>query len=149
MANAAVNTCRRTARRGFTLVELMIVVVIIGVLVAASVPSFRRAIEQSRAELACANLRSIWSAQRIYWLEYQIFADSKEKLQNEGLLDSSLELSEGAYTYEVALTGTGFVATATPQQISTGQYTIDESGQVQGAINFPGWPTPISPIVFW
>ena len=143
-----------TARSGFTLTELMIVMVIIGVLAAMSVPSFQRAIEQSRADVAAANLRSVWSAQRLYWLEYQIFADTAAKLQAEGLLDPNLNLSSASYLYNVALTtdssgNPGFQATATPQQTCTGSFTIDQSGEVAGAVSFPGWSTPITPLSYW
>jgi prepilin-type N-terminal cleavage/methylation domain-containing protein len=46
-------------RRGFTLVEIMIVVVIIGVLLAIAVPNFVRARESSRAKSCVSNLKSI------------------------------------------------------------------------------------------
>lgn len=46
-------------RRGFTLVEIMIVVVIIGVLLAVAVPNFVRARQSSRAKSCVANLKSI------------------------------------------------------------------------------------------
>ena len=60
---------RRTARRGFTLTELMVVTTLIGVMAAMSVPSFQRAVEQSRVDIAVANLRAVWAAERLYWLE--------------------------------------------------------------------------------
>ena len=53
--------CKR-AHQGFTLVEIMIVVLIIGILLAIAVPNFIKARESSRAKSCVANLKQIESA---------------------------------------------------------------------------------------
>lgn len=50
------------AERGFTLVEIMIVVLIIGILLAIAVPNFVKARESSRAKSCVANLKQIDAA---------------------------------------------------------------------------------------
>jgi prepilin-type N-terminal cleavage/methylation domain-containing protein len=52
----------KKARRAFTLVEIMIVVLIIGILLAIAIPNFIRARETSRAKSCQANLQQIDSA---------------------------------------------------------------------------------------
>ncbi|MGQ9488082.1 MAG: competence type IV pilus major pilin ComGC [Armatimonadota bacterium] len=50
------------AERGFTLVEIMIVVLIIGILLAIAVPNFVRARESSRTKACVSNLKQIDAA---------------------------------------------------------------------------------------
>src|SRR5712692_4475722 len=52
----------RWSRKGFTLVEIMIVVLIIGILLAIAVPNFIKARESSRAKACVANMKQIESA---------------------------------------------------------------------------------------
>ena len=47
-------------KKGFTLAELMVVVAIIGVLVAVSVPIFNSQLEKSREATDLANVRSAY-----------------------------------------------------------------------------------------
>jgi prepilin-type N-terminal cleavage/methylation domain-containing protein len=56
------NLMHRRRERGFTLVEIMIVVLIIGILLAIAVPSFMNARERSRTNACRSNLRQIQAA---------------------------------------------------------------------------------------
>ena len=54
---------------GFTLVEIMIVVLIIGVLLAIAVPNFVKARDSSRTKSCIANLRQIDAAKEQYAMD--------------------------------------------------------------------------------
>jgi type IV pilus assembly protein PilA len=59
----------RQPRHGFTLVEIMIVVVIIGLLASMAVPAFAKVRMQSRVKAVTNNLRQLATASQEYMLE--------------------------------------------------------------------------------
>ena len=61
------NRIRKT--KGFTLVEIMIVVLIIGILMAIAVPNFIKARSNSRLQTVIANLKQIDSAKEQFAME--------------------------------------------------------------------------------
>ena len=67
-------------KSGFTLVELAVVVVIIGVLAAFAVPRFLASVERSKAAEAFNYLSSIQAAQERYHARQGTYADTVEGL---------------------------------------------------------------------
>jgi type IV pilus assembly protein PilA len=61
--------------RGFTLVELLIVVAIIGVLSTLGVPTFRRMIQKSKKSEAKVNLGGLFTAQSAFQAEYNTYGN--------------------------------------------------------------------------
>ena len=59
----------RIRKKGFTLVEIMIVVAIIGLLAAIAIPNFVRARQKAQAEACIANLRQIEGATQMWAID--------------------------------------------------------------------------------
>ena len=81
--------CKRNAHgeSGFTLIEIMIVVLIIGVLLAIAMPNFVKARETARAKNCLANLKEISAAKEQWVMDFRKNADdtpSKDNLTAEG-----------------------------------------------------------------
>ena len=80
----------RTTSSGFTLVEVMVVMIVVAVLTGFAMPSYRRTLGQSQADVAAANLRAIWAAERAYWLENHQYATGWDVLYAAGLIDPQI-----------------------------------------------------------
>jgi prepilin-type N-terminal cleavage/methylation domain-containing protein len=139
--------------KGFTLVEVTVAMIIICILVTIGAPIYTKAIEQARLDSAAGNLKTVWSAQRAYWLKYHTFADSLATLENEGLISNSLVLSvttSGAtYVYSIdSATANAFAASASRSASGSwsGQVQIDELGQLTGSISKAGDGITLSPL---
>ncbi len=58
----------RKDKKGFTLAELLVVVAIIGVLVAISIPIFTSQLEKARDAVSVANIRAAYAEAQTAWL---------------------------------------------------------------------------------
>jgi len=72
---------RRVAAAGFTLIEIMIVVVIIGILGAIIVPTFMSRPDQARVTAAQTDLRSIGAALDLYRLDNFQYPSAEQGLE--------------------------------------------------------------------
>jgi type IV pilus assembly protein PilE len=130
------------------MVEMTIALALMGVLTSIGVPRFQGSLEQSRADVAGANLRAIWSAQRLYWLGNRTYAPDLSTLQADGLIDPALATSNAPYAYEVAdASDSGFTATATRagSSVWSGALTLAADGSLSGSIQRAGQTGAIVP----
>jgi len=133
--------------RGFTLVEIMIVVAIIALLAAIAIPNILRGRTTANESAAIGNLRALMSSVEMYRSVNQIYPNpaGSWNTQMYGVtpafgppafsnnLDGN-EIIQG-YDYEYITTdGTTFIIRADPdvnERTGTRTFFVDDSGQVQ------------------
>jgi prepilin-type N-terminal cleavage/methylation domain-containing protein len=133
-----------SCRRGVSLLEVMIVLTVMCIFISMSAPSFRRSMEHSRADIAGANLRAVWAAQRVYWLEYRTYAGDLSALESIGLLDPTVVSATQPYVYQIqSADASSFTAKATRSGSAkwSGYFEIDEEGEMSGDIDASGEPS--------
>ncbi len=89
---------KKSARRAFTLIELLIVVAIIAILAAIAVPNFLEAQVRSKASRVKADMRSLRTAIETYYIDYNKYPMyyryySVHSQQNRGRVHQLFELT--------------------------------------------------------
>ena len=115
------------SRKGFTLVEVLIVVIIIGILAAIGIPQFNASIEKAKGGEARAGLGHIQTAEKVYYAENEVYSPN--------LTDLDITLTTRYWSFAID-TGdaSGYLATATRSGgTRAGQtITMDADGTVAG-----------------
>jgi len=98
--------------RGFTLIELMVVVAIIGVLAAIAIPGFLRFQCRAKQSEAKTSLRAIRTVELVYFGEFGVFIGMID-LKTVGGMDPRMDPGK-YYNYSItSVTATNFIAHAT------------------------------------
>lgn len=66
--------------KGFTLLELLVVVLIIGLLASIALPQYRKSVEKSQVAPILSLLRTLYQAQESYYLSNGVYANKFDQL---------------------------------------------------------------------
>ena len=93
---------KKLNKKGFTLAELLVVVAIIGVLVAISIPIFTSQLEKSRDAVTLANLRAAYAEAQTAYLTKGSAADATAgEVTTNGDHTVTVKKATAGYTVEV------------------------------------------------
>lgn len=99
--------------RGFTLTELLVVIVIIGILAALTIPKFLNVTTSAKMTEAKLMLKQLYNLQRAYYLENDAYSPDLQALNFE---QEKLKSDGGNARYKITITkatDAEFIATAT------------------------------------
>ena len=104
----------KQAKKGFTLIELMIVVAIIGILAAIAIPNFIKFQARAKTSEAKTNLKAVYTAERAYFQEKDNYSAFVEQI---GFTPER----NNRYSYDLAAVATRKARAAA----DTGRETLD------------------------
>src|SRR5207253_7116780 len=100
--------------RGFSLLELLIVVAIILIIATIAIPSLLRSRQAAQETSAVAQLRTINTAEVTYLSSNQGSYGTVTMLVSQGLLDNRFTGSVSGYSFSVTASGSDYTGTASP-----------------------------------
>ncbi|KPK99978.1 MAG: hypothetical protein AMJ90_09080 [candidate division Zixibacteria bacterium SM23_73_2] len=127
-------------KKAFTLIELMIVVIIIGVLAALAIPRFMRTSTQAKQSEAKKILKQIYICQRTFRQEKDTYTcNGQNASAGGGFPQIWIEIMQNSrYTYSIVADSNSFTATASgniDDDVTLDTWTIDEDGDLQCTSN--------------
>lgn len=144
--------------RGFTLIELMVVVAIVGILAAIALPAYQKYVTRSKLSSAFSGLTSLSLAMQQYYQDNRSYLDVTTSSSPDPYPCASTNLPSSQYFSFTCTTSSSnadaFTATATgtSSDLTAGHaltYTINQDG-TEATTQVPsGWTLPSNASTCW
>ena len=108
--------------RGFSLLELLIVVAIILIIATIAIPSLLRSRQAANESAAVASIRTMTTAQITYLSSSGGSYGTLTQLITAGLLDTGFNNTKSGYNYSIDNTSTDYTIFASPSSTNNGRY---------------------------
>ena len=108
--------------KGFSLLELLIVVAIILIIATIAIPSLLRSRQAANESAAVASVRTMTTAEITYLSSSGGNYGSLAQLITAGLLDSGFNNTKSGYNYSITQTSTDYTLFANPSSTNNGRY---------------------------
>lgn len=109
--------------KGFTMLEFIFVIVIIGILATLALPPYTRTREHALGKEAVTSLKLIVAAEKIYRLEYDTYWPPSGSNTALSEINDNLKLSLVATSWDWSITGVGSSFTASADRKGIGPYS--------------------------
>ena len=123
---------RFLAKRGFTLTELLVVIILVGILAALAIPRFGKTTDQAMELEATLALEKVYQLQNIYYLKNKRYTTDLDALgfEQEALVDAE---GNGRARYLIKIDHAdenGYLAGAVPQVKDLSAFEMRQTGKV-------------------
>jgi prepilin-type N-terminal cleavage/methylation domain-containing protein len=119
-------------RKGFSLIEMLVAIVVIGVLTAIALPVYSKYVARSRQADAKVQLVAIRQAQEIYKFQYGTYTSATGSL-------SGWKGTAGRYTFAITAAGANSFSARAAGNIdgdaTNDEWTMDQDGNLFNATN--------------
>ncbi len=115
-------------KKGFNLIELIIVMVVIGILIAVAIPSYTTMVMQGAANAAIKNLTSIYSAEKSYYFTNGGYCTANCNTTANINLSTNLALNINDNNFGYTCTAAGSSYTCTATNNSNSNFTLTLTG---------------------
>jgi prepilin-type N-terminal cleavage/methylation domain-containing protein len=112
----------KTGQRGFSLLELLIVVAIILIIATIAIPSLLRSRQAANESAAVAQVRTITTALVMYLSSSGGSYGTIAQLVNAGLLDAGFNTTKSSYNFSITTNGSDYTILASPATTNSGRY---------------------------